>query len=366
MNAGVISLEIAPRDHPIPTSVDIGDGVLEAFLSRRAGERSTGAKCLFVVDAGVARSDVQREWGESRIPLDDALVVPAGERAKSREVLARIQDAILDRALTREDVVIAVGGGAVLDVTGFAAATTRRGMPWIAVPTSVVAVADASIGGKTGINHAQGKNLIGAFHPPVAVCADMRTLTTLAAREFISGLAEVYKAGVVGDASILATLRTGVPTVGPALAELLARAVRVKAALVELDLHDTGVRRALNYGHTIGHALETALGPDEIRHGEAVAIGMGVAAEIARARGAVDAAFVARQDADLEALALPTVVPRSADGTRVRLLVFADKKRRATATHTMVLPRAHGGVDVVGDVTNAELDAALDARRATR
>ena len=366
MSASAISLRIAPSGQPAPTVVEIGDGVLAALIRRRADERRRGARDLLVVDGGVADEAVMRRWGQSRFPLEDSLVVPGGEAAKRREVHALIEDAILERGLTREDVVVAVGGGAVLDVAGFAAATARRGILWIAVPTSVVAMADASVGGKTAINHARGKNLLGAFHPPIAVCADVRTLATLPVREFTAGLAEVYKAGVVGDASILATLRAGVPEIGPALADLFARAVRVKAALVEVDLFDAGPRRALNYGHTVGHALETAMGQGAMRHGEAVAIGMGVATHIARARGLVDAAFGARQDADLAALALPTFIPRAADGARVRALVASDKKRRPGGAHTMVLPQARGGVAIVEDVTDAELDAALDARREPR
>jgi 3-dehydroquinate synthase len=234
------------------------------------------------------------------------------------------------------------------------------------VPTSVVAMADAAVGGKTAINHPRGKNLLGAFHAPRLVWADVATLSSLPPRDFVAGLAEVWKAGVVGDPSILAMLRGGVPGEGDALEELLACAIRVKARLVEEDERDEGVRRALNYGHTVGHALETVLGPDVMRHGEAVAIGMGVAAELARARGLVGAAFVARQDADLARLTLPTRVPRSADGTRVLEVVGADKKRRAGAMHTWVLPHEGGGVRIVEDVTSAEIEAALDARAAGR
>lgn len=360
-----VSLRVAPVERTAPTLVTIGEGVLED-VEAVAASSAPGARRLFVVDAGVADEAVQRRWGASRLPRTDALVVPAGERAKTREEHARIEDAVLDRGLTRDDVIVAVGGGAVLDVAGYAASTVRRGLAWIAVPTSLVAMADASIGGKTGIDHAMGKNLLGTFHPPVRVLADIRTLSTLPARDFTAGLAELYKAGVVGDASILATLRAGVPRADAPLVGLIARALAVKAALVERDLRDGGPRRALNYGHTAGHALETLFGPDAMRHGEAVAIGMGVAAEIARARGGIDAAWVARQDGDLRALGLPTAVPRGADATRLRELMRVDKKRRSGLLHTLVLPRAASGVDVVEDATTGELDAALDARRSPR
>jgi len=308
---------------------------------------------------------VRAAWSGGLVIGDDVVVVPAGELAKTRAVHARLEDEVLARGLTRDDVVVALGGGAVLDATGYAAATVRRGLPWVAVPTSVVGIVDACVGGKTAIDHPRGKNLLGAFHPPALVLADVRTLATLPRRDFVAGLAEVWKAGVVGDPALLETLRAGVPPTPSALVDVFARAVRVKIALVEEDERDVGVRRGLNYGHTIGHALETALGPEAMRHGEGVAIGMGVAAELAARRGLVPPAFVARQDVDLAALGLPTRVPGSADGARVRDLVRADKKRRAGATHTMVLPRAGGGVVVVEDVVEAELEAALDARRAT-
>ena len=373
---GDVHLRVAPRAASRPTEIRLGDGALAGLMPHVSGMFPRAGRVLFVFDAGVVPS-IERlgSWGAIIDPLGAAdalkgrkatLFLPGGEASKTREVHARIEDAILKAEFTRDDAVVAIGGGAVLDVAGYAAATARRGVPWVAVPTSVVAIADASVGGKTAINHPLGKNLLGAFHPPALVIADVRTLSTLPARDFAAGLAEVYKAGVIGDSSILATLRAGVPRAGAALVDLLARAIRVKITLVEADERDEGARRALNYGHTVGHALETAMGPDAMRHGEGVAIGMGVAAEIARARGRVPEGFVVRQDADLAAFGLPSRVPRSADGARVREIVQTDKKRRPGGAHTMVLPRSDGGVDVVEDVTTSELDAALDARLASR
>jgi len=361
-----LELRVLPRPTATPTQVIVGAGLLEGLARAQREAFPRARRFLVFVDERLLSDEVDAAWGSRRLVGSGAVALPEGERSKTREVHAFLEDRILDAGITRDDAVVAIGGGAVLDAVGYGAATARRGVPWIAVPTSVVAIADASIGGKTAINHARGKNLLGAFHAPGLVLADVATLSTLPRRDFVAGLAEVWKAGVVGDPTILKALRDGPPESDDALEECLCAAIRVKARLVEEDERDEGVRRALNYGHTVGHALETVLGPDAVRHGEAVAIGMGVAAQIACRRGLVDAAFTARQDADLERLALPTRVPASADGRRVREAIGADKKRRAGATHTWVLPLAAGGVRIVEDVTDDEIDAALDARSARR
>ena len=260
---------------------------------------------------------------------------------------------------------IAVGGGAVLDVAGYAAATARRGLPWVAVPTSGVAPADAAVGGKTGVNHPRGKNLLGAFHPPVLVLADVTTLATLPERDRVAGLAEVYKAGLVSDAGLVEALRARRDPPDDAFrVDVVSRALRVKAALVERDERDAGPRRLLNYGHTVGHALETCLGNEAMRHGEAIAIGMGVAARLAVARGLLAETFVVIQDSDLSRLGLPLHVPFGASTPRILQVLAADKKRRAGALHTVVLPRGPQRLEVFEDVTEAELSTAIDARRA--
>ena len=362
--AAEVRLRVVPTAVAPPTDVRIGDGLLAALDAAVSEALPRARRRLVVADAGLAADAVRAAWSGPFLAGEDVLLVPAGEDAKSREVHARLEDEILARGLTRDDVVVGLGGGAVLDATGYAAATVRRGTPWVAVPTSVVGIVDASVGGKTAIDHPRGKNLLGAFHPPALVVADVRPLGALPARDFTAGLAEVWKAGVVGDPGLLDLLRAGVPRGAAGLVDTFARAVRVKIALVEADERDVGVRRGLNYGHTVGHALETALGPEAMRHGEGVAIGMGVATEVAARRGLVPPAFLARQDADLAALGLPTRLPRGVVASRVLDLVGADKKRRAGGAHTMVLPRAGGGVVVAEDVRDAELEAALDARRA--
>jgi 3-dehydroquinate synthase len=358
----------------VATDVVVGHGVLarlEALVRERLPRAS---RLLLVVDEGVAREDVAGRW-PARWPLawgrepGSLALVPAGEASKTRAVHARLEDAVLARGLTRDDAVVAIGGGAALDVAGYAAATARRGVPWVAVPTSVVAQADAALGGKTAVNHARGKNLLGAFHAPALVVADVATLATLSPRDRVAGLAEMWKAGVAGDPALVATLATDGPKPDPAWwTDAVARALAVKARLVEADPRDASVRRALNYGHTVGHALEAVLGNEAMRHGEAVAIGMGVAAQVALARGRVPGAFVEAQDKALVRLGLPVRVPEAAPHDRLLEAAGNDKKRRGGERHVMVLPTG-AGLDVVEDVDEREIRVALaerTERRATR
>jgi 3-dehydroquinate synthetase len=351
-------LRVAPPGR-VPTDVRVGAGLLphlDAALSERLPR---AARRLYVVDAGVADPTACGRWSPPWIPPPGALRIPAGEACKTRETHAAIEDRILAEGITRDDVVVAVGGGAAIDVAGFASATARRGVPWAAVPTSVVAQADAAVGGKTAVNHARGKNLLGAFHPPVLVLADVGTLSTLPVRDRVAGLAEVYKAGVVGDAGLVDLLRRRTDPPDDAFrVEIVSRALAVKARLVEEDERDEGRRRLLNYGHTVGHALEACLGNGAVRHGEAIAIGMGVAARLAAARGLVPAAFATEQDGALRALGLPTEIPPAADRGALLSLLASDKKRRAGATHAMVLPRGIERLEVFEDVTTAEIESA--------
>lgn len=342
------------------SDVAIGAGVRRELADRVAGLAPKARKIGWVIDARVAEL-WERADGLAVPPGLQVVrvVLPAGEAAKERAVLAATEDALLD--LAREEPVVVVGGGAALDVGGLAAALAHRGHPWIALPTTVLAMADASVGGKVAINHPRGKNLLGTFHPPSVVLADLDLLATLPARERAAGLAEVWKAGVVGAPELAASLAGGPPADVAALAHAIHRAVAVKARLVEQDERDLGRRRALNYGHTVGHALERlGLG---LLHGEAVAVGMGVAARIAAARGLVDAAFVARQEAALEGLGLPVRVPRGAGLEPLLERLARDKKRGPGARHTFVLPRAAGGVLVADDVAEGEVAAALAASR---
>ncbi len=337
------------------TDVRIGEGLYGTIWAALRARFPAAARCGLAIDERVAGL-----WPLPPAPADiDVLdiTLPAGEAAKTREVLASVQDRWLD--LRRDEPVVVVGGGAALDVGGFAAATVRRGLPWIAVATSVVAMADAAVGGKTAVNHARGKNLLGTFHPPVLVLSDVATLATLEARESVAGLAEVYKCGRLADAVLLATLREGPPADPAAWIDAVQRAVAVKARLVEADERDGGVRRLLNYGHTVGHALERVLGNERLRHGEAVAIGMDVAAAIALGRGLLTGEQRAEQRADLERLGLTCDLPAEASGEALHAALGLDKKRVAGTNHVMVLPVGAAGARVVDDVTDDELRAVL-------
>jgi 3-dehydroquinate synthase len=289
--------------------------------------------------------------------------VPRGEAAKTRRVLRDVQDALLP--LRRHEPVVVVGGGATTDVGGFAAATLRRGLPWMAIPTTVIGMADASIGGKVAVNHPRGKNLLGAFHEASHVLIDPELLSTLDARDVRSGLAELYKVGRIGDRDLVAALAQGAPPLDKprSWAALIRRAVDVKLELVAADLHDQGARRLLNYGHTLGHALERTEGNEQLRHGEAVAIGMEAAMQIALARGLVSEGVATAQTQALRALGLPTRLPAGVDPVRLDDALRLDKKRTARERSVWILPQGDHGVAVHDDVLSDEVLSAVNALR---
>ena len=340
------------------TRMRVGPG-LRGGLAALVGELAPQARQVaYVVDEQVDALWPEPTWAPG---LEVVTVrLPAGEAAKTREVLAEAQDALL--ALRRDEPVVVRGGGAALDLGGFAAGTVRRGLSWIAVPTTVVAMADAALGGKTAINHARGKNLLGVFHPPAFVLADVDHLDTLPAREVRAGLAEVYKCARLGAPGLAAQLASGGPAGPAAWTEALEAAASLKARLVQADERDHGVRRRLNYGHTVGHALERLLGPLALRHGEAVALGMVAAARLAVGRGRLPPALERAQVADLERLGLPVRAPVPLDAAAV-LEHLGEDKKRVSPRHTFVLPVASDDVEIVTDVTDAEVLAALEALR---
>ncbi|HEU5439101.1 MAG TPA: 3-dehydroquinate synthase [Ktedonobacterales bacterium] len=287
--------------------------------------------------------------------------VPAGEASKSRAQWARIHDWLAERRAERGEGVIALGGGMIGDLAGFAAATYLRGLPLVHVPTSLLAQVDASIGGKAAINHPRGKNLIGAFYPPRLVLADPATLLTLPPRQRIEGWAEVIKHGIALDADYLAALEAQADALlalrPRETTEVIARSVALKAAIVEGDEREAGARLLLNYGHTVGHAIEQVKGYGEWLHGEAVAAGMAAEARLARRLGHCDAALVARQDALLVRFGLPTRLPPVHVRDLVRTAQW-DKKVRGGRVR-WVLPTAPGRAVVFDDVPEAEVRVAL-------
>jgi 3-dehydroquinate synthase len=272
-----------------------------------------------------------------------SLPVPAGERAKTAEVAARCWETLGAAGFTRSDAVVAVGGGATTDLGGFVAATWLRGVRVVHVPTTLLGMVDAAVGGKTGIDTSAGKNLVGAFHEPAGVICDLDLLASLPDAELRAGLGEVVKCGFVADPGILRLVEDhGVPAVGsPVLRELVERAVRVKAGVVATDLRETGGREGhpgrevLNYGHTMGHAVEQASGYT-LRHGEAVAIGCVFVAELARAAGILGDAVADRHTAVLRQVSLPTGwAEASYDDLRARMAL--DKKSRGSSLRFVVL-----------------------------
>ena len=277
----------------------------------------------------------------------DTLAIPPGEAEKTRERWAWLTDELLARGCGRDTVLVALGGGVIGDLAGFTAATYLRGVPVVQVPTTLLAMVDASVGGKTAVDVPAGKNLVGAFHPPAAVLVDPAVLATLPAREWRAGMAEVLKHGVIADAGYLADTIAALPrlldpaAVGePALADCIERSVRIKAEVVAADEREGGRRKILNFGHTLGHAVELVSGY-ALLHGEAVAIGMSLEAALAERVGVAATGTAAAVDAALHAAGLPLLPPAPLDPAAVLHATRSDKKARAGAVE-YALPAAVG------------------------
>ncbi|RSO12627.1 3-dehydroquinate synthase [Streptomyces sp. WAC 06783] len=268
-----------------------------------------------------------------------AVQLPNAEEAKTAEVAAYCWKALGQTGFTRTDVIVGVGGGATTDVAGFVAATWLRGVRWIAVPTTVLGMVDAAVGGKTGINTAEGKNLVGAFHPPAGVLCDLAALDSLPVHDYVSGLAEVIKAGFIADPAILELIESDPEGAkrpdGPHTTELIERAIRVKAEVVSADLKESGLREILNYGHTLGHAIEKNERYNW-RHGAAVSVGMVFAAELGRIAGRLDDATADRHRAVLASVGLPLTY-RGDQWPKLLETMKVDKKSRGDRLRFIVL-----------------------------
>jgi 3-dehydroquinate synthase len=365
------TIEVALSADPYPVVIGAGGLSRMGALIRERGFKA-GTKVLLVTNPVV-----QEHYGAAALAsleaadlAASALVIEAGEDQKTPATVAQIHDAAFERKLERGSLIVALGGGVVGDMAGFAAATWLRGIAVVQVPTTLLAMVDAAIGGKTGVNHPGGKNLIGAFHQPRLVLIDPHTLATLPEREFRAGMAEVIKYGVIGDAELFADLeRAAAPNpsgglanldaVGPALLlRILERSAAAKAAVVAADEHEGGLRAILNYGHTLGHVIETLSGYNTWLHGEAVAMGMLAAGEIAVVLGLWSAAEQSRQRALIAAAGLPQHWPRL-DRNAVLTCLQADKKVRAGKVR-FVLPTAIGQVIIRDDVSADTIVAALE------
>ncbi|MBL7209626.1 MAG: 3-dehydroquinate synthase [Dehalococcoidia bacterium] len=290
-----------------------------------------------------------------------SFTVPPGEATKNIEHAIKIYDFLIEHRVERNDVIVALGGGMVGDLAGFVAATFLRGLPWLQVPTSLVAMADASIGGKVAVDHPRGKNLIGAFYQPRLVLADVRTLTSLPQRELISGWAEVIKHGLILDAEFFGLLEDNVEDLLRLTPEItckaIARSASIKAQVVTEDERETGKRIVLNYGHTVAHGLEAASNYQRFLHGEAVAIGMMAAAKLSHRLGFLSGNLVERQEALLERFGLPTTC-RGIDLTDVLAAMELDKKVRGKAIQWVLLQDI-GKAVVHSDVPSKEVSSVL-------
>lgn len=362
----VVKVALGPRAYDIA----IGRGLL-ANLGQRIKNLRPGTRVAIVTDETVARLHLNAtETALKTAAIETArIVVSTGEGSKNYATFENVCEAIIAARVERNDLILALGGGVIGDLAGFAAASVRRGLDFVQVPTTLLAQVDSSVGGKTGINSRQGKNLIGAFHQPVLVVADTALLDTLPKRDFRAGYAEVAKYGLLGDAKFFAWLEKNWQDVfagGPAREHAIAVCCRGKAGIVARDERETGERALLNLGHTFGHALEAGCGfSDRLLHGEAVALGITLAFEFSVQRGLIAASEAARAATHLAAVGLPTHlkdIPGGVPGVDVLMDLIAQDKKVKRGTLTFILVRGIGQAFVENNVDSADVRAFLDRK----
>jgi 3-dehydroquinate synthase len=327
-----------------------------AHIARLIEERAPSHRYAIVSDENVARHYLDRVFesllAESRrgVTRDRVhrIVIPPGETHKTRERWSEITDTLLARSCGRDTAIIALGGGVIGDLAGFVAATYMRGIPVVQVPTTLLAMVDASVGGKTAVDTPAGKNTVGAFHPPAAVVIDPTTLASLPSRELRSGLAEVIKHGVIADGTVLDEVDAIAPALlsasasPEALESMIERSVRIKANVVAADERELGLRKVLNFGHTIGHGIEAA-SQYGLLHGEAIAIGMVAEGRIAENVGVASAGTAAAIERAVARVGLPVRTPNGMHPYRVLTLMRSDKKQRRGALEYS-LPKSVGAM----------------------
>ena len=297
---------------------------------------------IIVTDENVAKHHLEKI---QNLFNAKSVIVPAGEEYKNLKTVSLLWKSFLENGLDRTSTVIALGGGVIGDMAGFAASTYMRGVDWIAVPTTLLAMVDASIGGKTGFDLPQGKNLIGSFHPPKLVIADPSLLLTLTERELRSGMAEVVKHGIISDPELFALCSNGMDWVKAHLEEIVKRALAVKIQIIEEDPYEKGIRAALNLGHTVGHAVELA-SKFELRHGEAIAIGMVAEAKYAERIGVARKGLADEISTVLSGLGLPVEIPADMPREEIINAMRVDKKKSAKSVR-FALPVEIGKVELV-------------------
>ncbi len=339
--------------------ISIGSGLL---MNRELLEaRVRGRDLLIVTNTTVARLYLAALTDSLAGKRVSECILPDGERHKTLQTAGRVFDALVAAKMNRDATVLALGGGVVGDIAGFAAACYQRGVGYVQIPTTLLAQVDSSVGGKTGVNHAGGKNLIGAFYQPLAVIADTDTLATLPDRELRAGLAEVIKYGCVWDSLLFDWLDDNIPKLlardVDALSYSIARSCEIKATVVARDEREQGLRAILNFGHTFGHAIEAATAYETYLHGEAVGLGMLIAADLSHRLGLIDAAVKERVREILGKTGLPIEAPRIG-AARALDLMHMDKKVLA-GTVRLVLLEKLGGAIVTGEYAKAALEATV-------
>lgn len=360
--------------------VDLGERRYDILIGPsvidQAGEllsaKFPGARFGIVTDTNVAAAQLPRLTKSLDASKCDyaVITVAAGEASKRFETLAEVVDGILGARLERGDIVIALGGGVVGDLAGFAASITRRGMDFVQIPTSLLAQVDSSVGGKTGINTPRGKNLVGAFHQPKLVLADLTSLETLPERQFRAGYAEVAKYGLIDDEDFffwLEQYKTDIFNGGPARAEAIARSCQAKTRFVIADEKEGGARALLNLGHTFGHALEAATGySDRLIHGEGVSIGMVLAHQFSASLGLAPSQDAVRVERHLQSVGLPTTladVPGGLPSTEDLMQLMAQDKKVQRGELTFILTRGIGKSFVEKNVAPETVAAFMEGKR---
>ncbi|KPK40568.1 MAG: 3-dehydroquinate synthase [Gammaproteobacteria bacterium SG8_47] len=357
----ILNVELGVRSYPI----HIGNGLLgrpELIAPHVAGHQ-----VMVVTNETVAPLYLDAVLHSLRDFECHQVVLPDGEQYKTLEVLNTIFDALMGARCERTTTIVALGGGVVGDMAGFAAACYQRGVPFIQIPTTLLAQVDSSVGGKTGVNHPLGKNMIGAFHQPCAVIADTDTLSTLEDRQLSAGAAEVVKYGLIRDLDFCDWLDEHLEALlnrdAQALAHAIERSCRNKAEIVAADERESGVRALLNLGHTFGHAIETGIGYGAWLHGEAVGVGMLMAADLSMRMGWLTAADVQRVENLVDKAQLPTRSPAQMDYERFVDLMSVDKKAQRGKIR-LVLLQAIGAAVLSDDYDPALMRETIDAHRA--
>jgi 3-dehydroquinate synthase len=356
-----LNVELGTRSYPIFIGKDLlgRPELIEPYVR--------GQQVMLVSNTTVAPLYLDKVQQAFRKFACERVILPDGEEYKTLDTVNRIFDALLEKRFERKCTLVALGGGVIGDMVGFAAACYQRGVSFIQIPTTLLAQVDSSVGGKTGVNHPLGKNMIGAFHQPRCVIADTDSLSTLDDRQLSAGLAEVIKYGLIGDLAFFEWLETNIHKLlardPAALAYAIDRSCQLKAAVVAADERESGIRASLNFGHTFGHAIEAAAGYGKWLHGEAVGTGMLLAADLSARLGMLNPQDVHRIEKMIDSAQLPTRAPAHMDYATFLQYMSVDKKVES-GTIRLILLRALGQAVISGDYAPQMLKATIDAHHA--